>query len=148
MLALLADAATIVTGLAVLFAVVPYFQSRKQRRQENDQWYVERYWHLQDRKRPTKHWNGSITVVVPFAVRYAELKLCEDELDARAHGWVTNDSWSVWKGSIYAHRDDEMMMDIVERTPRLELVRLREYLKTGVDPIEVGQWRQFWRGLR
>lgn len=147
-LANLANAATVVTGFAVVFALVPFFQSRKRQRQEADQWYVERYWKLQDRKRPRRRLDGSVVVENPFEVRWAELRLCEDELDARANGWITNDSWDVWTDAILAHRDDPRMTGIVARTAGDELVRLREFWQSGQDPITIGRWRQFWRGIR
>lgn len=147
-LSILADTATVVTGVAVVFAVVPFFQARKRERRAADQWYVERYWMLQDKKRPRRRWNGAVSVTIPFAVRWAELRLCEDELDARADGWVTNDSWSLWCVSILEHRDDPVMAGIVAKTPPNELHLLREYWRNGNDPMTIGVWRQFWRGLR
>jgi hypothetical protein len=147
-LANLANAATVLTGIAVIFAFVPFFQARKRQRQEADQWYVERYWQLQDLKRPRRRINGAIVVESSFGVRWAELRLCEDELDARANGWITNDSWKLWNGAILAHREDPMMTQIVQRTPGDELVQLRQFWSTGDDPISISPWRQFWRGLR
>jgi hypothetical protein len=144
----LASAATVVTGIAVVLAVVPFFQGRKRERQQADQWYVDRYWQLQDLKRPRRRRSRQVIVAVPFAVRWAEVRLCEDELDARANGWITNDSWNLWKGSILVHRDDPEMCDLVKRSPPGELGRLREYWLTGQDPIEINRWTQFWRGIR
>ncbi|WP_145985725.1 hypothetical protein [Microbacterium phyllosphaerae] len=147
-LANFANAATVLTGVAVVFAVVPFFQARKRERQDADQWYVDRYWQLQDQKRPRRGRGRQVRVDSPFAVRWAELRLCEDELDARANGWITNDSWAVWQGAILAHRDDPLMLDLVARTPSDELTLLREFWLTGADPIIINRWRQFWRGIR
>lgn len=144
----LANAATVLTGVAVMFAFIPFFQARKRQRQEADQWYVDRYWQLQDLKRPRRRLNGKVIQYVPFGVRWAELRLCEDELDARANGWITNDSWALWKSAILSHRDDPAMRQILSQTPDDELVQLRRYWSTGEDPISISAWRQFWRGLR
>ncbi|MGI0522166.1 hypothetical protein ABY45_16465 [Microbacterium maritypicum] len=143
----LANIATVFTGIAVLFAVVPYFQGRRQRMQDANNWYVERYWQLQDRKTPSKDADGTVRVIVPFEVKYAELRLCEDELDARADGRVTNDSWELWSKSILALRTDSDANEIIAATSTDELVRLRAYLADEEDPIRMGAWSRFWRGL-
>lgn len=147
-LARLADGATIVTGFAVVFALVQFFQSRKQRCRDADQWYVDRYWLLQDQKSVKRRIDGSIKTVVPLHILHAELRLCEDELDARANGWVTNDSWTVWSPSIIAMANDRQAMSLLERLPRTEMVRLREYLLDSKDPQQISVLTQVWRGIK
>ena len=142
----MANVATIVTGLAVVFPVFPYFKARRQRRQDADNWCVEPYWQLQDRKTPVRNNDGTVRVDVPFEVMFAELRLCEDELDARADGRVTNNSWRLWSESILSLRDNEQSIALLDATPG-ELTQLREFLKTAKDPITNCRFKQFWRGL-
>lgn len=142
-----ADIATIVTGFAVCLAVVPFFETRKQRARDADQWYVDRYWMIQDRKHIRRR-GGRVIAHSPLDVLYAELKLCEDELDARANGWVTNSSWKIWADSIAALRTDHGARDLLAQMPSNEMVRLREFFIEPADPQQIGVVRQWWRGLR
>lgn len=143
-----ADAATIVTGFAVVLAVVPFFQSRRQRRRDADRWYVDRYWMLQDQKSVKQRIDGTISSVVPLKVLHAELRLCEDELDARADGWVMNDSWTIWSPSIVALSKNSRAMKMLRALPQDEMVRLRKFLHDQKDPQSMGVLRQWLRGTR
>lgn len=147
-LSVLADIATIVTGAAVLFAIVPFHQARKQSCRDANQWFVDRYWELQDQKRVRREWNGALSTVTPLKIRVAELRLCEDELDARAQGWVANDNWRVWSASILAHGSDQEMVSTLKALPHDELILLRSFLEHGDDPQQIGTFRQWWRGIR
>lgn len=142
-----ADVATILTGLAVCLAIIPFHETRKQRARDSDQWYVDRYWALQDRKR-IRHRHGKVVAAAPLDVLFAELKLCEDELDARANGWVTNASWQIWSDSIATLRHDPKAMSVLARMPATEMLRLRAFLDDQADPQRIGLARQWWRGLR
>lgn len=147
-LAIAADGATVVTGVAVVFALVQFFQTRKQRCRDADQWYVDRYWFLQDQKSAKWQMNGTLRSVVPLRVLHAELRLCEDELDARANGWVTNGSWAIWSPSILAFSKDQRAMAVLRGLPKEELTRLRAFISDEQDPQEIGILRQLWRGIR
>lgn len=147
-LSIAADGATVVTGVAVLFAIVQFFQSRKQRCRDADQWYVERYWQLQDKKSIRQRVSGAVVTTVPLQILHLELRLCEDELDARANGWVTNTSWAIWAPSILAVSDDARAMKMLKRLPPNELGRLRSFLQNHEDPQEIGVLKQLWRGIR
>ena len=142
-----ADAATIFTGLAIFLAIFPFHETRKQRARDADQWYVDRYWALQDRKRVRAR-RGRIITEAPLDVLVAELKLCEDELDARANGWVTNTSWSIWSESIGALQHNRRARDVLERMPANEMQRLRVFLRDLEDPQRIAPIQQWWRGMR
>lgn len=147
-LAVLADGATVVTGVAVAFALVQFFQARKQRCRDADQWYVDRYWKLQDQKTVKWGLHGTIKSVVPLRVLHAELMLCEDELDARANGWVTNDSWRIWSPSILAIAEDPRAMSVLHGVPIDQMTRLRKFIQDQKDPQQIGMLEQAWRGIR
>ncbi|WIB63591.1 hypothetical protein [Curtobacterium sp. MCBD17_040] len=76
---------------------------------------------------------------------YDELRLCEDELDLRRNGFLTNPTWRIWSGSIRAVKKDPAKTRVLERAEEMTL--LREYLKTESDPIEVGWLTALVRGL-
>lgn len=146
----LADLATVAGGIAVIAATVPFFQARKQRLRDAEQWYVERYWAIQDRIPVTEASEGDVLKEPTNKDIYDELRLCEDELDLRRNGFLTNPTWELWSSSIKAVVDDQRKMSVLSRVSEGELDLLREYLREGRfdDPIRIGSWRIFWRGLR
>lgn len=147
-LSIAADGATVITGIAVLCAILQFFEARKQRCRDADQWYVERYWELQDKKSIRRRLDGSVVISVPLQTLHQELRLCEDELDARASGWVSNSSWKIWAPSILATRDSASSMALLRRLPKDELCRLRAFLVDEADPQTIWPPKQLWRGVR
>jgi hypothetical protein len=95
----LANAATAVGGLALLFAILPFRQAQKQRLRDAEHWYVERYWAIQDRI-PIGEVAGRLVKLPSEKDLFDELRLCEDELDLRQSGFITNATWRIWSASI------------------------------------------------
>lgn len=141
----LANAATALGGAAIVFALVPFFQAGKQRLRDAEQWYVDRYWSIQDRI-AVDDVDGRLTKIPTMKDIYDELRLCEDELDSRKNGFITNPTWKVWSGSIRLIKGDATKMSLLVRAD--EMVLLRAYLNDEADPIEMGRLRAFFRGLR
>ena len=140
----LANAATAIGGVGILLAVFPLLQARKQRLRDAEQWYVERYWAIQDRIEVEVE-DGRLVKRPALKDIYDELRLCEDELDLRKNGFLTNPTWRIWGGSIRAIREDREKVSVLERANDMTL--LRDYLLTGNDPMEVGRLRAVVRGL-
>lgn len=140
----LANAATAIGGIGILLAVFPLLQARKQRLRDAEQWYVERYWAIQDRIEVEVE-DGRLVKRPALKDIYDELRLCEDELDLRKNGFLTNPTWRIWSGSIRAVKEDGEKMSVLERADDMTL--LRDYLLTGTDPMEVGRLRAVVRGL-
>ncbi|MFD3448631.1 hypothetical protein ACFDTO_28945 [Microbacteriaceae bacterium 4G12] len=138
-----------VGGIAVITAAFSFFQARKQRLRDAEQWYVERYWAIQDQIEVTESMDGPVLKKPSNKNIYDELRLCEDELDLRRNGFLTNPAWQLWSESIRAIADDSAKMSVLERVPKSELELLRAYLvdRGYKDPIGIGRWRKFWRGI-
>lgn len=81
----LANLATAIGGGAIVFALVPFFQARKHRLRDAEQWYVDRYWAIQDRM-TIGDVDGRLDKLPTLKDIYDELRLCEDELDSRRTG--------------------------------------------------------------
>ncbi|WP_210479596.1 hypothetical protein [Naasia sp. SYSU D00948] len=141
----LANAATALGGAAIVLALVPFMQARKQRLRDAEQWYVDRYWAIQDRIEVGVV-DGRLRKMPTAKDMYDELRLCEDELDQRKSGFITDTTWDLWSPSIAAVAEDPDKMELLRRADELSL--LRAYLETeGKDPIEIGWVRAQLRGL-
>jgi hypothetical protein len=140
----LANAATAIGGVAIVLAFFPLLQARKQRLRDAEQWYVERYWAIQDRIE-VGDVDGRLKKLPTEKDIYDELRLCEDELDLRGNGLITNPTWRVWSASISAVSQDSAKMAVLDRADEMGL--LRDYLQTGTDPIRVGWLTALVRGL-
>jgi hypothetical protein len=140
----LANAATAIGGVAIVLAVFPLLQARKQRLRDAEQWYVERYWAIQDRI-DVGDVEGRLKKLPTEKDIYDELRLCEDELDLRRNGFITNPTWRVWSASISAVNQDSAKMLVLGRADEMSL--LRDYLNRGTDPIRVGRLTAMARGL-
>jgi hypothetical protein len=140
----LANAATAIGGVGILLAILPLLQARKQRLRDAEQWYVERYWAIQDRIE-VGDLDGRLKKMPTEKDIYDELRLCEDELDLRRNGFLTNPTWRIWSGSIQAIKIDPAKIAVLERAEEMTL--LRAYLQNESDPIEVGWPTALVRGL-
>jgi hypothetical protein len=140
----LANAATALGGVVLLFALIPFRQAQKQRLRDAEQWYVERYWAIQDRI-DVKIVGGRLQKLPTDKDLYDELRLCEDELDLRRAGFITNSTWDLWSPSILAIKDSPEKLSVLDQADEMTL--LREYLQTSRDPISIGVITATVRGL-
>ena len=105
----LAQLATIVTGLGVIFAVWQLREAKIQRLRQFEDFYIQRYWTLMDALSypalrgmliapPAGSTDGPAPDVEESDLRaaFAYLILCEDEAELRAAGWVTDATWRLW----------------------------------------------------
>lgn len=80
------------TMLSIVFAVTQIVAQTRQMHRDFEALYVERYWALRDR-RSGEFERGGKPRKEDSLVIHQYLQLCEDEIDLRGEGRVTNDTW-------------------------------------------------------
>lgn len=147
--------AQIVGALGLVAAVFGLRQVQRQRIRAFEDFYVRRYWKLMDEL--------SLPAItgprrrVPASDERAlrsSIALCEDELDPRAEGWISDATWGIWSTGIQAQFRRPVLAQVWRRV-RAEaeggggqpLERLRRFEVDGKDPCTMGWLRKRWRGL-
>jgi hypothetical protein len=150
-------------GAAVIGLIVAYLAVRAahlQRRRQFETIYVQRYWALMDQlsiealkgnPRPT------ISLADQRVIR-SYLRLCEDELELRQEGWISRETWAIWKTGITAQTKrwpfQAVWQEVDRETgPRRsntdipeEFTLLRKFLCDGKDPKSMySRWKRCWR---
>jgi hypothetical protein len=81
------------------------------------------------------------------------LRLCEDQCEMRAAGWVTDETWKLWWEGIYSFVSTDRFHDEVARYELSgSLTNLRRGLVAAdsskpFDPAELTGVARWWRGL-
>ncbi|SLM95669.1 hypothetical protein FM106_10040 [Brachybacterium faecium] len=78
--------------LSIVFAVTQIVAQTRQMHRDFEALYVEWYWALMDR-RSGEFERGGKPRKEDRLVIHQYLQLCEDEIDLRGEGRVTNDTW-------------------------------------------------------
>ena len=151
------DIASVATAVGVLIAVVGLRQARKQRLRQFEGFYVERYWKLMDQLSVAVlrgRGKGSSSDDDEKIVR-AYLLLCEDELDLRADGWISDATWRIWGKEIRAQIEHwpfrEIWNSIKEESPEQSepgFHRLREFTAPPEERGHCKLWEQLGPGSR
>ena len=107
------------TALAIVFAAWQLLFHSKQMHRDFELLYVQRYWQLMDRRSPAFALERDPTDADRLAIR-AYLQLCEDEVDLRRLGRVTDNTWGFWSRSIISQAGEaayssELKLDGRER---------------------------------
>ncbi|MFI0404328.1 hypothetical protein [Actinomadura sp. 3N508] len=162
---MIASIAATVTAVGVFLAVVGLRQSQRQRIRVFEDFYVKRYWDIMD------HFSLDILygrATSPLSENdgkaiFAYLLLCEDELDLRESGWISDATWRIWADGMRTQLGRSPFKDIwqeianrLEQQPAEEPVpiqtfdQLRVFMSSnGADPLGQGHWWQRRvRGLR
>jgi hypothetical protein len=108
---------------------------RKQRLRELEDNFVRRFWDISDRLSFEAHKGRSDDNEISRDDRdaaLAYLRLCEDELDYRKLGWISNGTWRLWSQS---------MSTLLSRYPYMEVW---DEVRTETD----GPWSQEFELLR
>ena len=77
----------------------------------------------------------------------AYLRLCEDEIDLRQQGFVSDQTWKIWAWGILEqmkHTPYEKQLNMMAVD---ELTSLRKFLVDREDPLEWGWLKRWWSGL-
>lgn len=138
----------LVTAVAILFAGWQLLYHSRAMHRELEMAYVQRYWQLMDGRSDTfvltREPEPADEVVIS---RY--LQLCEDELELRSLGRVTDATWAFWSKSMFQQVSVPAYRRVLDRMPDTYLPFLRRLMSDGPDhdPIEMGAWKRRLRGL-
>lgn len=93
--------ATVITALGVLLAALALRASQRQRLRQFESVYVERYWRLMDGlSLAATRGESSLPHPGDEKIARAYLRLCEDECELRAEGWIGDATWRIWAEGI------------------------------------------------
>ncbi|WP_426516749.1 hypothetical protein ACPPVQ_18785 [Diaminobutyricibacter sp. McL0618] len=136
--------ASVVTALAVVFAVGQLRVARQQSHRDFENLYVRRYWDLLDQfsdqatlDKDLSSW-GSDDLTI--ALNY--IRLCEDEVDMRRLGRITNSTWAFWGPAISQAMTEPAYVALRIAHPA-QFASLREFLSSRHDPFtksRIGAW--------
>ena len=145
--------------VAFLALIVAFYQSslaRRQRVRDFEMIYVQRYWSVIDRIRSPRS-GGSIPMPCEQERPDIELylELCEDEVDVRRLGLVSDSTWEIWSDAIVGalHREPyaTVWRELSESTPERfkNLHEIQRQIRIGAlcDPCATPRWRRMLRGL-
>ena len=154
---MVSDVALIIAAIGASGAVFALRQAYRQRQHQIEAMYVQRFWAIYDRfslaalsKNPP---NGQLPEDDEKAIR-AYIRLCEDELEVRAEGWISDTAYTLWKKAIRfqmelpafsrvwhrVHTDDGS--SYARLTVLLDPVEGLTY-----DPLGMPKWRRWIHGL-
>lgn len=144
---------SVVTGVGVLLIFLQIIGERSSRHREFENMYVQRYWAITERL-PSDFVIGrteyELNETQILAMR-DYVSLCEDELDLRKRGFITDRTWSVWKTGIWAAIQDPRILEVVATfgDNRLDLLRsMIDRDQSSFDPIAMSRMSRWWKGLR
>lgn len=125
--------------------------------------FVQRYWTLIDRLSLTAlsgDSNGKLQDDDNRIIR-AYFRLCEDELELRKSGWISDSTWKMWRVGMFAHLRrwpfselwQHVNNEVIGRAASVndaEFSLLRSLLDeklAGDDPCALSGWRRWLAGL-
>jgi hypothetical protein len=154
---MISDIALIITAVTATGAVFALRQSYRQRLHQMEAMYVQRFWSISDRFSlnilnkclP----DGHISEADERAIR-AYIRLCEDELEVRAQGWIGDTAFSIWKKAIRIQMGLPAFGSVWHRVYAEEKSlygRMAALLESdesrGYDPLGMPTWRRWMHGL-
>lgn len=130
------DIWSLILQVATLSAVVVaawqlLFHSRQMHR-DFEALYVARYWTLMDQRSRGYVLSGRLNRADRIVV-LSYLQLCEDEIDCRRIGRVTDSTWKFWRSSIVAQASETASLDVLRSLPEGRFPQLRALLRDPVD---------------
>lgn len=124
-----------VTALAIIFAAWQLLFHSRQMHREFEQLYVSRYWVLMDQRSAHFAVTGHARKRDRPVVR-GYLQLCEDEIDLRRLGRVTDNTWEFWAGAALDQVAAPAYAKELETLGCDDYHLLRELIRTeGTDPL-------------
>lgn len=143
-----ANVGSVVTAGAVVFAVFQLVAARTQRHRDFENLYVQRYWQILDRMPDRLYFGHEIlspnTDELRLAVAY--LRLCEDEIDLRKEGFITDRTWAIWADGISAQLEGTVYVNAMTQHAGL-LPSLTQFVQTRKDPLTWNFAARWWHGL-
>ena len=142
-----ANIATIVTAVAIFFALLSLIGDRRQRHREFENLYVQRYWAILDRQSADFRLGVKDKIgKSDRALALDYLRLCEDELELRKLGLVTKQTWNSWAEGIKNGINNPLCRELMDERP-LELTFLRKFARDHNDPYRGSAPWAMWNGL-
>jgi hypothetical protein len=157
---LISDIALFATAIGVFGAMFALRQSYRERLRQFEAMYVERYWKILDQLSL-----DALRVSDPPQISSDDEKairsyilLCEDELQMRQNGYISNSTYRVWAEGMIDQLDQPMFKDVwtqVEQETEKRLTFPYEHLhqllnvadpRVG-DPLSMSSWGKRLRGL-
>ena len=155
----IAAVATTVAALIALFAGVVAAKSlwalNRQRIRQFETTFVERYWSLMDRLSLAALRGVHQPNIADEDAKVSRLylRLCEDQLELRRDGWISDETWEVWEPGIIAqiHRwpFSAEWEHVMLETDEFKLLRALIDPERRCDPKAVSrgwQIRRLWFG--
>lgn len=141
---------SVFTMLGVLLVVLQFIGERIARHREFEMMYVQRYWEVSE-SLPTAFLEGRPNYEITEENRDAFVRymlLCEDELDLRARGYITDNTWRVWESGIGMIASQDQLKQLVLSFPDTRLDKLRAVIGRGdSDPLKKSRPSKWWHGL-
>ncbi|WP_431710465.1 hypothetical protein [Glutamicibacter uratoxydans] len=145
--------ATFLTTIGVLGIIWQIIGERRTRHREFENMYVSRYWSIANnlpRRFVCGHpdYEANEKEVVALT---EYLLLCEDELDLRMRGFVTDQTWEIWAEGICAASSDKKLRELASTFPPGRLTNFKTLLESGsssFDPLAWSKTKRWWNGLR
>lgn len=137
-----------VTAAAIFLAGWQLLYHSRAMHRDLEMAYVVRYWQLMDDRSPqfvlTREPGLGDDVVI---MRY--LQLCEDELELRELGRVTDDTWRFWSSAMHDQVSVPAYREVLDKAPDGVFNLLRQLMKVGhhYDPLRYGRLKRRLRGL-
>jgi hypothetical protein len=152
--------ALVVTAIGVLGVMFGLRQNYRERLRQFEEMYVERYWKILDQLSL-----DALRASCPAEVGHDDEKairnyilLCEDELQLRRSGYISDGTYKVWAQAIHDQLSQPMFKKIwaqVEEEAKEDRTFPYEYLRRflngkgpeAVDPLAMSLPRRWLRGL-
>jgi hypothetical protein len=151
------EIALIIAAIGAAGAIFALRQNYRQRMHQIEAMYVQRFWAILDRfslaaisrLAPA----GQICETDEKAIR-AYIRLCEDELEVRAEGWIGDTAYKIWRTAIRAQMElptfDLVWQQVCSEDKSL-YARLTHLLDEdegmSYDPCGMRTWRRWIHGL-
>ena len=156
---MLGDAGSIATAVGVFLALLSLRAARLQRRRQFEMIYVQRYWALMDGLTVDALAGRQTTSPQPQdeKVALAYIGLCEDQLELRGAGWISDETWKIWSSGIQVQLERHLPFKDVwgrvrQHNEQLgddgEFKLLRDYTASWQDPyLALPRRVRFWRAV-
>lgn len=156
---MIGEISLIVAVIGVLGAFLGFRQVYRGRQRQFEMLYIERYWSILDRlsldalrgNRPRVESDDDARAA------WAYLRLCEDELELRAAGWISDSAYKMWAPGIRIQLRQPLFHDVwadaqaaTADSADAQFMHLRTFMSNEAgtyDPCELGRWRRYLRGL-
>lgn len=138
------------TLLAIVFAVLQLVGDRNQRHREFENLYVQRYWNLEDSLSDEVYLNKSDvqpTLGSDYRLIVSYLRLCEDQIDIRREGFVTDRTWKIWADGIRSQLE-EPVYKVTFKEMETDLPSLAAFLETRKDTLDWNCLKKWWKGIK